>query len=144
MTTTDTDTARRYAGTIADELHALETVASGHPRGYDPDAPENDDDEMSDYRAALAELELDYSRTDDAIAIYLNETTLDVTIYRAENDRDTARVEILRTCGGPRCEISWDTNSGQTLTVDVWWGSDQARTTVWAPVIVDYLEMVLS
>ena len=142
MTTTEPNRAQTYSDTIADELCALEIVTAGAPRGYDPDAPEDDDDEMSDYRAALVTLEIDYSQADDALSIYLNETALDLTVLM---DRETgrARIEILRTCGGPRCEITRDTHhDGQNITVTTWDHPHTESVTVWAPTLAAALDEI--
>lgn len=142
MTTTHTNSAQTYSETIADELHALEIVAGGAPYGYYDDRPDYDDDEAAAYRAALAALEIDYSQADDALATYLNETALELTVLM---DRKTgrARIEILRTCGGPRCEITRDTHyDGEQITVTTWDHPNTASVTVWAPTVAAYLDEI--
>lgn len=141
MTTTHTNSAQTYCETIADELRALEIVAAGAPYGYYDDRPDYDDDEAADYRAALAALEIDYSQADDALHIYINETALDLSILRNNDGR--ARIEILRTCGGPRCEITRDTHyDGEQLTVTTWDTPNTASVTVWAPTVAAYLDEI--
>ena len=133
--------ARAYCETIADELHALEIVTAGAPYGYDHDRPEYDDDDAATYRAALATLEINYEQADDALATYLNETALDLSILRDNTGR--ARIEILRTCGGPRCEITRDTHyDGEQLTVTTWDHPNTASVTVWAPTLAAYLDEI--
>lgn len=141
MTTTHTNSAQTYCETIADELHALEIVAAGTPYGYDHDHPDYDDDDAAAYRAALDELEMDYSQADDALHTYINETALDLSILRDNDGR--ARIEILRTCGGPRCEITRDTYyDGQQITVTTWDHPNTASVTVWAPTVSAYLDEI--
>lgn len=111
MTTTrNYDEARRYSTTIADEIKALELCLTLNP---------HDDNDADDLAAALATLELDHVQPDEALTTYLNETALEVTFYRATDDDDepTTRVAILRTCGGPRCEITRDSNDGHQIEV---------------------------
>lgn len=119
-----TNSAERYARTIGQELLALETILDGAPKGYYPDHPEYDDEEHTDYRAAVNELEMEHVTDPDEIPfIWINETCLDIT-YLTTHDLDRARIEILRTCGGPHCEITRDTNDGTAVTVTVHDGSD--------------------
>ena len=141
MTTTETNSAQTYSETIADELRALEIVTAGAPYGYYDDRPDYDDDDAAAYRAALATLEIDYSQADDALSTYLNETALDLSILR--NSTGRARIEILRTCGGPRCEITRDTHyDGEQLTVTTWDTPNTASVTVWAPTLAAYLDEI--
>ena len=141
MTTTHTNSAQTYSETIADELRALEIVLAGTPYGYYDDRPDYDDDDAAAYRAALAELEMDYSQADDALHTYINETALDLSILRDNDGR--ARIEILRTCGGPRCEITRDTYyDGQQITVTTWDHPNTASVTVWAPTVSAYLDEI--
>lgn len=142
MTTTHTtNSAQAYCEIIADELRALETVAAGAPYGYNDDRPEDDDDDATDYRAALAVIEYPHqSSPDDIIARYLDETALEVSFLTDRNTGRT-RVEILRTCGGPRCEITRDTHyDGEQLTVTTWDHPHTESVTVWAPLLAAYLD----
>lgn len=143
MTTTHTNSAQTYCETIADELHALEIVAAGAPYGYYDDRPDYDDDDAAAYRAALAVIEYPHqSSQDDIIARYLDETALEVSFLRDSNTGRT-RVEILRTCGGPRCEITRDTHyDGEQLTVTTWDHPNTATVTVWAPTLAAYLDEI--
>lgn len=104
--------AEDYARTIAEEVLALDDLIGSTDRDT--------------IAAALKTLEMDPD-TDppDALIVWINETALELSILRdTRPDMDRARVEILRTCGGPRCEIHRDTFDGTAVTVEVWDGSD--------------------
>lgn len=142
MTTTHTNSAQTYSETIADELHALEIILAGTPYGYYDDRPDYDDDDAAAYRAALATLEINYEQADDALHIYLNETALEVSFLR-EHRNDRTRIEILRTCGGPRCEITRDTHyDGEQITVTTWDHPNTATIRVWAPTLAAQLDEI--
>ena len=133
---------RTYSQLIASELLAVETLLEGRPRGYDPD---DTDDEHTAYRDALRELELspDYDADDnDPLTDYLNNTCLEITWYKSG---DRTRAEILRTCGGPRCEISRDSHDGSMLEVRTYEAGEPVDTMrVWAPIMADTLDMLAS
>jgi hypothetical protein len=109
-TTHNYDEARRYSTAIADEIKALELCLTLNP---------HDENDADDLAAALDTLELNHVQPDEALATYLNETALEITLYRATDDDDepSTRVAILRTCGGPRCEITRENNDGQQIEV---------------------------
>ena len=117
MTTDEHNEARRYALAIAREVSALDRLLSGT----------TEPEEIAD---ALAELEAEHlpeSYAPERIATeaafaWLNGTALDVRVLRDRRD-ESARVEILRTCGGPRFEIVRDTNNGTVVSVEVWSGA---------------------
>jgi len=133
---------RTYSQLIANELLAVETLLEGRPRGYDTD---DNDDEHTAYRDALRELELspDYDTDDnDPLTDYLNNTCLEITWYKSG---DRTRAEILRTCGGPRCEISRDSHDGSMLEVRTYETGEPVDTMrVWAPIMADTLDMLAS
>jgi hypothetical protein len=136
---------RTYSQLIAGELLAVETLLEGRPRGYDPDDIDEADDDHARYRDALNELELDpnYDTDDnDPLADYLNESCLDVTWYKSG---DKTRAEILRTCGGPHCEISRDSNDGQIIEIRTYEAGEPVDTMrVWAPIMAETLDMLAS
>lgn len=109
------DYARHYSNTIADEVKALETLLTLDPY---------DDNDAQTIRETLFVLELDHlDDAADALATYLNETALEINYYRAAGDDDEEpylRTVILRTCGGPRCEITRDSHDGQQIEVTTW------------------------
>lgn len=122
MTTLEPNTAYDYALLIKEELLALETllenwgaIAGEAPADVDPDI-------RADVLAALRELGREWPENDgeDVFSDYLNELCLDLIVLRAvNNDNDATRVEILRTSGGPRCDITRDSNDGEALEISV-------------------------
>ena len=140
--TTDT---RTYSQLIAGEVLAVETLLQGRPTGYDPAEIYDGDDEYAAYRDAINELQLDldYDTDDnDPLTDYLNESCLEVTWYRSG---DKTRAEILRTCGGPRCEISRDSHDGQMIEIRTYKAGEPVDTMrVWAPIMSEQLDMLAS
>ena len=133
---------RTYSQRIAGEVLAVETLLQGRPKYYFDDEPDN---EVIAYRAALNELELDEdydTDENDPLADYLNNTCLEVTWYKSGTK---TRAEILRTCGGPRCEISRDSHDGSMLEVRTYEAGEPVDTMrVWAPIMADTLDMLAS
>ena len=118
MNTQTTNTARDYCRGIARELDALEFILTT-AGNLDPATAE-------DIAAAYAELGQENTNDDyEAPLTWLNESCLDLKVLRTD-DREQTRVEILRTCGGPHCEITRDSNDGQVIAVTTYDGSDQA------------------
>lgn len=118
MNTQTTNTALDYCRSIQCELDALENL-------LDCEAVRTDDD---DERLAEAYAELGFENTGDAadaVHQWINETLLEFKILRTD-DREQTRVEMLRTCGGPHCEITRDSNDGQVIAVTTYDGSNQA------------------
>lgn len=117
-----------YSRTIADELIALDTVLGA-----------SDPDEIAE---ALAVLEMDTDLdAGDAFTVYLNETALDVSVKLDTRGADYgSRVEILRTCGGPHCEITRDTNDGTALTVTTHYGTDTYHHRINLDNLADWLD----
>ena len=134
---------RTYSQLIAGEVLAVETLLEGRPTGYDPADIDDTDEEHTRYRDALNELELDpdYDTDDnDPLADYLNNTCLDVTWYKSGTK---TRAEILRTCGGPRCEITRDSIDGSMIEVCTYEAGAPVDTIrVWAPIMADTLDML--
>jgi hypothetical protein len=134
--THNTDEARRYSRTIAEEVKALDTLIAADP--------DNDADQIAD---ALATLELEHiDDTSDALSTYLNETALDVTYYQAagHDDEPLTRVVILRTCGGPRCEITRDSNDGNQIEVTTYVDNDSYTYRATAPYLAAALDEIAS
>lgn len=107
--------AQEYARRIADEIRALDVALEGGEGAAD----------------ALKSLEME-DRDDaegDWFGLWLNETALDLSVKVDVRGyaRGGASVEVLRTCGGPRCEITWDSNDGANVEVRVWDGPDFGR-----------------
>jgi len=107
--------AQEYAWRIADEILALNVALSGGEGAAD----------------ALKSLQMD-DRDDaegDWFGLWLRETALDLSVKVDVRGyaRGGASVEVLRTCGGPRCDIKWDSNDGANVEVHVWDGPDFGR-----------------
>lgn len=131
-----------YALLIKRELLALETlldnwaeIEEDGERVRNGDAPDMDSDLLAACVDAQNELGLDEWPEDyvDVVGNYLNNTCLDMTVLRATNsDSDRARIEILRTCGGPRCDIFRDTDDGDMIQISVhsWGDSSTLRVSV--------------
>ena len=133
--TTEQNGAYDYALLIKRELLALDTLLEnwGDVAGYSPDdmSPDIDPETHAVIVHAISELELEWPTGDsDLVSDYLNDTCLELTVLRADSDRDRARVEILRTCGGPRCDITRDTNDGDMVEIVVHDGRDSSTVRV--------------
>lgn len=132
MTTETTNTALDYCRSIRRELDALETI-------LECETVRTDDD---DEQLAEAYTELEFENTGEPIeAIYqwINETLLEFKILRTD-DRSQTRVEMLRTCGGPRCEITRDSNDGQVISITTYDGTDQATTRNTYPHLAQFID----
>ena len=140
MTTTETNQAYDYAQLIRRELVALETVADSW-ESIVTEWDDMTDEDREELRQALAELELERptEEDNDPITDYLD-NVLEIQVLRGNNDR--ARIEILRTCGGPRCDITRDTNDGTVIEISVHDGSDHSVIRVNLPTVANYLDML--
>lgn len=105
--------AQEYAETIAREVRALETALRG--RGADG------------YQEAIEALEI----SDDDESVFhswLNEIALDVSVRVDVRGADHGfTVIVLRTVGGPRCEVVFDSHDGNTIEVLAWWSGEVGR-----------------
>jgi hypothetical protein len=139
---TATNTAQTYAETIAKELKNLEAIATGAPYGFQPDDSTTDDDEAAEYRQALTNLEMAHD-TENPLDTWLNETALDLAILRDTRGGDFGqRIEILRTCGGPTCYITRDSNDGIRIEIRVSDGFQQHNHNVYLYNIATYLDEI--
>ena len=134
METQTTNTARDYCREISKELDALEFILA---------TADNLDEAIAlDVAAAYAELEQENTADDyEAPLTWINDTILDLKILRTD-DREQTRVELLRTCGGPHCEITRDSNDGQIIAVTTYDGSDQATVRNTYPNLSAYLDEI--
>jgi hypothetical protein len=134
METQTTNTARDYCREISKELDALELILA---------TADNLDEAIAlDVAAAYAELEQENTADDyEAPLTWINDTILDLKILRTD-DREQTRVELLRTCGGPHCEITRDSNDGQIIAVTTYDGSDQATVRNTYPNLSAYLDEI--
>ena len=141
---------RTYSQMIAGEVLAVETLLEGRPKYFDPNDIDEADDEHTRYRDALNELELPHNYDPaDTLADYLNNVCLEVTWLSThslglDNYRKT-RAEILRTCGGPRCEIIRDSTDGQQIEINTYdAGNPVDSIRVWAPILAEQLDDLAS
>jgi len=141
---TSTNTAQEYAEIIAEELRELETVATGAPYGYQPDDETSDNDLDAEYRQALTNLEMSHD-TESPLDTWLNETALDLAILTDTRGAEfAAKIEILRTCGGPTCYILRDTNAGDSIVIHVSDGHQQHYKTVYLANVANYLDELVN
>ncbi len=133
--TTTTNTARDYCRNIGRELDALNFILTHAGRDLDDIA-------AATYTEAISELETDPDLDAcDIVAQYLNETALEMKILRTDDQQQT-RVEILRTCGGPHCEITRDSNDGYIVAVTTYDGHDQATIRNSYAALANYLDEI--
>lgn len=123
------DDAQNYAELISQEVSALETVLRG------PNA--------EGYAEALARLEMT-DREDaegDYFGLWATETLLDVSVRVDLRGSDYGTtIILLRTVGGPRCEIVRDSHDGDAVEVLSWSGSEMGRVRLTVPDFVAKLE----
>jgi hypothetical protein len=132
MTNQTINTALDYCRSISKELDALEFILAT-AGNLDPATSE-------DIAAAYAELEQENTNDDyEAPITWLNESCLDLKVLRTD-DREQTRVEILRTCGGPRCEITRDSDDGQIIAVTTYDGTQQATTRNTYPHLSQFID----
>ena len=130
-----TNTARDYCRNIGRELDALDFILAHSGRDLD-DVP------AQAYAEAINELETDIDLDAcDIVARYLNETALAMKILRTDDHQQT-RVEILRTCGGPHCEITRDSNDGYIVAVTTYDGHEQATIRNSYRELANYLDEI--
>lgn len=133
MTTTTND-AQNYSATISEEVEALEQLLS------DPFGEERE--------TLLTKLELDHLEpTDDGhdiIAVWLNEDVLDVSV-QIDTRKDTVngRVVLLRTVGGPRCEVVREYGNGTVIEILSWYCGEFGRVVVNADYLSAYFDELI-
>ena len=133
MTTTTND-AQNYSATISEEVEALEQLFS------DPFGEERE--------TLLTELGLDHLEpTDnghDIIAVWLNETVLDVSV-QIDTRKDTVngRVVLLRTVGGPRCEVVREYGNGKAVEVLTWSSGEFGRVVLYVDCLSAYFDELI-
>jgi hypothetical protein len=138
--------AKDYALLIKAEIVALDSLLENWVdivNISEEDREESATNGADDIRDALATLDMEWPDDDgaDIVGDYLNNTCLDVGIWRKVGDSDGAtRIEILRTCGGPRCDILRDSDDGSIIEIRVHCGSDSHTLRVNAGTLADYLD----
>mgnify|MGYP003349551019 CR=1 FL=1 len=123
MNETKTDNqAQEYAETIAAEMRNLETVLSGS--------------DAEGYAEALAALGMNdrQEAEGDWFGLWATETALDLSVRVDTRGREYGTtVIVLRTVGGPRCEIVWDSHDASNVEVLCWWSSEIGRVRLTLP-----------
>ena len=107
--------ATDYCETIADELKHLTNIIA-------PDTPQ-------EYATSLEALEMEHVEQGDELFTWLNESCLEIT-KNYDDDGELLGYTILRTCGGPRCEIRRELRDGENFYVDTWDGSEYSSLRV--------------
>ena len=123
--------AEEYCDSIAEELRHMETLLSS-----EPDEP--------NYRSALQQLEFEHVEQGDELVTWLNENCLEITKAINNDNWEQLGYTILRTFGGPRCEIRRDINDGEWFHVDTWDGSDYHSKRVVLPALAFNLDEMLT
>lgn len=138
--------AKNYALLIKAEIVALDTLLENWADISDGVLEFEtglDESTLGDIKESLSALEMVWPDIDgaDIVGDYLNNTCLDISIWRkvGESDGET-RLEILRTCGGPRCDILRDSDDGSIVEIRVYSGSDSFTLRVNAGTLADYLD----
>lgn len=132
-------TAAEYAAIIAEEIRALETALDGPSRSFDPNDATQDDEQDTDYRAALDVLEYahDIDPT-DILTTYENETVLELIYWHGSNH--TTRTEWLRTYGGPTCRIFFESDSYDAQIESTGDDNNTARVSVYVPTLASMVD----
>jgi hypothetical protein len=136
------NSAREYCRLIGNELDALETILSTDQTALNMHIAGENAREAYDktYDEAVKELETDGDMDAyDILSQYLNETILELKILRTD-DGNSTRIEMLRTCGGPRCDISRDSDDGQIVSITTYDGSEQATIRNSYPALAQHLD----
>jgi len=127
--------ARDYSTSIAREILALETLAT-LDRETNPQL----------FAEQLTIVGLQGINDDtNPLGAYLNATALEVTFYHATGNHDhepKTRTVILRTCGGPRCEITRDSNDGHIIEVTTYVDNDKHSHRITAPNVAAELDEI--
>ena len=139
--------AKDYALLIKQEVIALDTLLEcwGDIVGISNEEKEElAEDTLEEVSSALSALEIEWPDDDgaDIVGDYLNNTCLDIEVWRKVGvmSDGVTRLEILRTCGGPRCDILRDSEDGSIVEVRVYSGSDSHTLRVNAATLADYLD----
>ena len=130
-----TNPAADYAALIAEEVQALDRLVGGLYARRDASLQEFWDD-CETVGVNPEALEDGYAY---AFGAWL-ENCLAVEVFVGSVRRDARRVEVLRTCGGPRCEITRSDDDGAAVTVTVHDGGETATVRVYASSVAEALD----
>ncbi len=103
-------TAELYAR----EIFALESLFEIEQRSQIENPDEND--LIAEALKTLCQ-ELPFKSATESFFLWLNNTALALEVFRNEN-QSSAIIEILRACGGDRCEFVRDTRDGEQLIMN--------------------------
>ena len=127
--------ARDYSTSIAREILALDILAT-LDRETNPQL----------FSEQLTIVGLEHIDDDtNPLSAYLNQTALEVTFYHATGNHDhepRTRTVILRTCGGPRCEITRDSDDGDVIEVTTYVDNDRYTHRIAAPYVAAELDEI--
>lgn len=136
--------AHDYALLIKAEIVALDTLLEYWQdiAGVDEHDANLTESALDDVKEALIALELAWPDDDgaDIVGTYLNESCLGVDVWRKVTGGESTKIEILRTCGGPRCDILRDSDDSSFVEVRVFCGSDSETLRVNVSTLADYLD----
>jgi hypothetical protein len=130
-----TNPAAEYAAAIVEEVQALDRVLGGLYARRDASLQEFWDD-CETIGVNPEALEDGYT---DALGAWLD-NCLAVEVFVGSVRRDARRVEVLRTCGGPHCEITRSNDDGAAVTVTVHDGSDTATVRIYPASVAGALD----
>lgn len=127
--------ARDYSTSIAREILALDILAT-LDRETNP--------QLFAEQLALVGLQGINDET-NPLGAYLNKTALEVTFYQSTGNHDhepRTRTVILRTCGGPRCEITRDSNDGDMIEITTYVNNNRHTHRIAAPYVAGELDEI--
>ena len=137
--------AQEYAETIRDEVESWEKIH--HAWGQSGQDPETVLEYLADDPDALRELEdaggvSELENFGGVSSLYTELHALDawLTVKKRYNGRETVEsVTILRTCGGPNCEIVAHESGG--IEILAYWGGDTGRVRTASEMIEEAAEL---
>jgi hypothetical protein len=130
-----TNPAAEYAAAIVEEVQALDRLVGGLYARRDASLQEFWDD-CETIGVSPEALEDGYA---DALGAWLD-NCLAVEVFVGSVRRDARRVEVLRTCGGPHCEITRSNDDGAAVTVTVHDGHDTATVRIYPANVAGALD----
>ena len=127
--------AAEYAAAIVEEVQALDRVLGSLYARRDASLQEfwNDCETVGISSEALG------NGHADAFSMWLD-NCLAFEVLAGTVDLNARRVEVLRTCGGPRCEITRSSGDATAVTVTVHDGHDTATVRIYPANVADALD----
>ncbi len=126
---------------ITAELYAREIFALESLYEIEQRAQLENPDENDSIGQALKTLcqELPFESATKCFDLWLNNTALSLEVFRNEN-QSSAIIEILRACGGDRCEFVRDTRDGEQLIMNFSSGSELLTQRIWVRHLCEVLD----